>query len=50
MLKRFQCEECGSYDYLDREGSGEDEHGEYEAFSCECGHITHIYYEEDDSM
>ena len=32
-MTRFQCEECGSYDYLDREGSGEDKFGEYEAFS-----------------
>ncbi|NCI19751.1 hypothetical protein EJM73_08945 [Clostridium botulinum] len=43
---RFQCEECGSYRYLDREGSGEDEFGEFEAYSCaDCDYITKIYYE-----
>lgn len=47
-MKRFQCEECGSYDCLDREGSGEDEFGEYEAYSCkDCDHITQIYYDEE---
>lgn len=45
-MRRFQCEECGNLDYLDREGSGEDEQGEFEAYSCECGYITKIYYEE----
>lgn len=41
---RFQCEECFCYEYVDIEGSGEDNHGEFEDYVCaECGHITRIY-------
>lgn len=47
-MKRFQCEECGDLEYLDKEGSGEDEIGEFEAYSCACGHITKIYYNKED--
>ncbi|MCC5439789.1 hypothetical protein [Clostridium botulinum] len=43
-MKRFQCEECGCYRYVDIEGSGEDENGEFTAYVCEdCCHITVIY-------
>lgn len=47
-MEKFQCEECGCYRYIDREGSGKDEFGEFEDCVCEdCGHITRIYYKED---
>lgn len=40
----FQCEECSSAEYLDIEGSGEDELGEFTDYVCkECGHITRVY-------
>lgn len=45
---RFQCEECGCYEYADIEGWGEDENGEFTAYICtECGHVTNIYVDED---
>lgn len=44
-MARFQCEECGCYEYLDKEGFGEDEIGEFEDYVClDCGSITKIYY------
>lgn len=42
-MRRFQCEECGSLDYIDKEGCGEDDNGEFEDYVCECGHITRVY-------
>ena len=44
-MKRFQCEECGSLYWADKEGSGEDEYGEFEDYVCECGYITRIYFD-----
>lgn len=43
-MKRFQCEECGNLEYLDKEGSGEDEYGEFEDYICQCGYITRVHY------
>lgn len=44
MGENFQCEECFSTEFHDREGSGEDENGEFTDYVCEeCDHITRIY-------
>lgn len=43
-MARFQCDECGSLTYVDKEGSGEDDNGEFEDYVCECGYITKIYF------
>lgn len=46
-MKRFQCEECGCREYLDIEGSGKDEVGEFQDYVCdECGGITRVYDKE----
>lgn len=51
MSIRFQCEECGSYEYSDMEGFGEDEFGEFEDYVCsECGTITRVYYGEGEEL
>lgn len=43
---KFQCEECLCHEYLDIEGSGEDDCGEFTDYICkECCHITRIYDE-----
>ena len=42
----FQCEHCGCIEYLDREGSGTDEHGDFSDYWCkECNQLTRIYDE-----
>ncbi len=45
MIYDFQCEECGCTEYVDTEGSGKGEYGEFEDYICsECRSITRIYY------
>lgn len=40
----FRCDECGSYEYADKEGWGEDEFGEFIDYWCaECGSLVRVY-------
>jgi hypothetical protein len=43
-MSKFQCDECGSSIYIDKEGSGEDDNGEFEDYVCECGYVTRVYF------
>lgn len=45
----FKCEECGSNEIFDREGSGVDIYGEFEDCWCaECNSLTRIYHKKED--
>lgn len=45
----FVCDECGCTEYLDREGSGTDEYGDFTDYWCkECESLVRMYENEYD--
>ena len=45
----FKCNECGSNEMLDIEGSGVDIYGEFQDYWCmDCDALSRLYYETDD--